>query len=56
MEKPNNYNGCNNCIYQPEPLTTCERMRTDTLQLVCPSWEEKEVADGRNDTIKSVGY
>lgn len=35
--------GCGNCKHQPEPLTTCDWMKSQTVVFKeCPRWERKE--------------
>lgn len=37
------YKGCRNCKYQPEPLQTCDWLKHQKkFYIVCPMWELKE--------------
>lgn len=37
------YEGCRNCIHQPEPLRMCEwGERRDYVELICSRWEKKD--------------
>ena len=40
--KPKNYQGCQNCKHQPEPLQTCDWLKTqNSIVIICPGWELK---------------
>ena len=41
------YEGCRNCKYQIEPLRACEwleKVKHQTVYLVCPRWERRDDA------------
>ena len=43
-----NYHGCQNCVHQPEPLRTCDRiLELDYFVARCPFWGEKK--GGKHD-------
>ena len=49
-----NYHGCQNCVHQPEPLRTCDRiLELDYFVARCPFWVEKKggMRNRTDDTI-----
>lgn len=43
MKISEEYKGCQNCKYQPEPLQTCDWLKNQkTFYRICPMWEIKE--------------
>ena len=43
MDIRKNYHGCQNCVHQPEPLRTCDRiLEFDYFVSRCPFWVEKK--------------
>ena len=43
------YKGCRNCKYQPEPLQNCDWIKHQKeIYRVCPMWELKE-SEVKND-------
>ena len=46
LKKKLDYNGCNNCAFQIEPMRMCgwgEKLKNNaTVYLMCPRWEHKE--------------
>ena len=43
MDYTEEYKGCRNCKYQPEPMQTCDWIKhKNEVYIVCPMWEMKE--------------
>ena len=43
MNTTEEYKGCRNCKYQPEPMRTCEWIKHQKeVYRVCPMWELKK--------------
>ena len=43
MNTTEEYKGCRNCKYQPEPMQTCDWLKHQKkVYVVCPMWELKE--------------
>ena len=43
MDSTEEYKGCRNCKYQPEPMQTCDWIKHQKeVYRVCPMWELKE--------------
>lgn len=46
MNSTEEYKGCRNCKYQPEPLKTCDWIKEQKeVYRVCPMWELKEIKE-----------
>lgn len=36
------YQGCNNCEFQPSPMQICDWLRTETtVHMICPRWKKR---------------
>lgn len=50
MNTTEEYKGCRNCKYQPEPMKTCDWIKHQKeVYRVCPMWELKENKGGGVD-------
>ena len=44
MDSTEEYKGCRNCKYQPEPMQTCDWIKHQKeVYRVCPMWELKKI-------------
>lgn len=42
IQELKDYQGCRNCKNQPEPMQTCDWLRTQTsVHKICPRWEKR---------------
>ena len=40
--KPKDYEGCKNCIHQPEQFQVCDWLKIQkSVVIVCPKWEKR---------------
>ena len=50
MNTTEEYKGCRNCKYQPEPMQTCDWIKHQKeVYRVCPMWELKKDKGGGVD-------
>ena len=55
MYSTEEYKGCRNCKYQPEPMQTCDWIKHQKeVYIICPMWELKKDKDGRADNKRCL--
>ena len=57
MYSTEEYKGCRNCKYQPEPMKTCDWIKHQKeIYRVCPMWElKKDKGGGMMDRLTNIG-